>query len=220
MKQNLSDRRTAFTLIELLTVIAIIGILASILIPVVGKVRESAWNSTSVSNARQIALSGNLFETDSNHFPGGKTNGDWTRDLEPYLAPRVRFDEGGEDSIWFSPAMTNLFPNIHGGNLTSYGMNRWLYRRAGPGALASPVSADNIPDPSRKAMILESLMAPGGYFTAETAHYIYNAYRSAYRENERDLNIAFVDGHVERWEIADVLAEGDESEFWGVVRYE
>jgi prepilin-type N-terminal cleavage/methylation domain-containing protein/prepilin-type processing-associated H-X9-DG protein len=44
----------AFTLIELLTVIAIIGILAAILIPVVGRVREAAKTSKCISNLRQI----------------------------------------------------------------------------------------------------------------------------------------------------------------------
>jgi prepilin-type N-terminal cleavage/methylation domain-containing protein/prepilin-type processing-associated H-X9-DG protein len=46
--------RSAFTLIELLTVIAIIGILAAILIPTVGKVRNTAQSSRCVSNLRQI----------------------------------------------------------------------------------------------------------------------------------------------------------------------
>lgn len=48
---------TAFTLIELLTVIAIIGILAAILIPVVGAVRENARGAQCASNVRQM-LSG------------------------------------------------------------------------------------------------------------------------------------------------------------------
>lgn len=46
----------AFTLIELLTVIAIIGILASILIPTVAKVRDSARQSVCSSNVRQLSL--------------------------------------------------------------------------------------------------------------------------------------------------------------------
>ncbi|MDR1283155.1 MAG: DUF1559 domain-containing protein [Opitutaceae bacterium] len=49
-------RACAFTLIELLTVIAIIGILAAIVIPTAGKVRESAKRAACVSNLRQIVL--------------------------------------------------------------------------------------------------------------------------------------------------------------------
>lgn len=47
---------SAFTLIELLTVIAIIGILAAIVIPTVGKVRMSARTVQCISNLRQIGI--------------------------------------------------------------------------------------------------------------------------------------------------------------------
>ena len=59
---------SAFTLIELLTVIAIIGILAGILIPAVGAVRQKASQAKSSSNMRQIALAYNNFSTS-----GGRT---------------------------------------------------------------------------------------------------------------------------------------------------
>ncbi|MDF3056385.1 MAG: N-terminal cleavage protein [Rariglobus sp.] len=45
-----------FTLTELLTVIAIIGVLAAILIPTVGKVRRASQNSACASNLRQIGV--------------------------------------------------------------------------------------------------------------------------------------------------------------------
>lgn len=46
----------AFTLVELLTVIAKIGILAALLIPTVGSVLGSATRTQAASNIRQIAL--------------------------------------------------------------------------------------------------------------------------------------------------------------------
>ncbi len=58
-------RRNAFTLIELLTVIAIIGILAAILIPVVSAVRESARSSVCQSNLRQWHTAMLLYAADN-----------------------------------------------------------------------------------------------------------------------------------------------------------
>ena len=55
----------AFTLIELLTVIAIIGILAAILIPTVAKVRNTAQAARCVSNLRQIGQHITLYAGDN-----------------------------------------------------------------------------------------------------------------------------------------------------------
>lgn len=58
------NRGGAFTLIELLTVIAIIGILAAILIPVVGAVRDKARVSVCLSNLRQLGGAVHLYALD------------------------------------------------------------------------------------------------------------------------------------------------------------
>lgn len=66
----------AFTLIELLTVIAIIGLLAAILIPVVGRVRESARVTQCGANVRQIGLAFTLYAQDNRgYYPANANSG-------------------------------------------------------------------------------------------------------------------------------------------------
>ncbi|WP_221773411.1 type II secretion system protein [Ruficoccus amylovorans] len=72
-----SRRRTspAFTLIELLTVIAVIGILAAILIPVVGGARRSAMAAKSRYEFTQLANACQSFKADYGWWPmEGSTN--------------------------------------------------------------------------------------------------------------------------------------------------
>ena len=54
----------AFTLVEILVVVAIIGILAAILFPVFGRARENARRISCLSNARQIGFGVFLYKED------------------------------------------------------------------------------------------------------------------------------------------------------------
>lgn len=72
----------AFTLIELLTVIAIIAILASILIPSVAQVRESARRSKCLSNLRQVAQATVIYATENN---GRLPAANWGNDAPGWL---------------------------------------------------------------------------------------------------------------------------------------
>lgn len=69
MKPITSTSRRAFTLIELLTVIAIIGILAAIIIPVTGAVRKSAKKAQTKSQFSQWTQSMLGYKNEYGFFP-------------------------------------------------------------------------------------------------------------------------------------------------------
>ncbi len=102
----------AFTLVELLVVITIIGLLAGLLIPAVNAARESARRAQCINNQRNLALAMLAHETNDGCLPGSlnqlgryKTiNGtdttapdearvfSWVISLMPYIEEGTRYD--------------------------------------------------------------------------------------------------------------------------------
>jgi prepilin-type N-terminal cleavage/methylation domain-containing protein len=99
-------RVRGFTVVELLVVIAVVGVVLSIVVPVLVRARGAAQTAVSMSNARQIAA-GIVSETASN---GGKLPENRTLVTSTeYVTWRHRLSEGGlvggagKDSVWVSP---------------------------------------------------------------------------------------------------------------------
>jgi prepilin-type N-terminal cleavage/methylation domain-containing protein len=128
----------AFTLIELLTVIAIIGILAAILIPVVGSVRQKARATQCISNLRQIGTAAILYAnenrnllplmrvspTPADHPFFGHPDADktWHQKIAPYMA----MSQGQTRSRFSCPsAEPQPSENLALGE-TTYRINRFL----------------------------------------------------------------------------------------------
>ncbi len=121
----------AFTLIELLTVIAIIGILAAIIIPVVGKVRMTARKGKAISDLRGVGIGILAYanERKDQRVPGpgslaiepsyGRPNPGTKKvllpvGLAPYMGYRDPQSLGSTERAAFPalvcPGMTSLFP--------------------------------------------------------------------------------------------------------------
>lgn len=91
--------RSAFTLIEMLVVIAIIGILASMLLPSLGRAKEQGKVINCVNNLRQIGMALSMYQNDFG---------------DRYPTDSVL---GGHDG---APALTNLIPPATDRPLYSY----------------------------------------------------------------------------------------------------
>lgn len=104
-----APRRSAFTLVELLAVVAIVGVLAAILIPVLAACRAQAGRTSELSAARQLMVGYHLYAGDHRgrllpfqetgatgavNERGGAVSGiagtRWPHRLRPYLGDRFR----------------------------------------------------------------------------------------------------------------------------------
>jgi len=69
MKDKNARRLRAFTLVELLVVISIIGVLVGLLLPAVQAAREASRRSQCLNNLRQVGLGCQNFQSASRAFP-------------------------------------------------------------------------------------------------------------------------------------------------------
>lgn len=101
-------KRAAFTLIELLVVIAIIAILSAILLPALGRARESARRSVCMSNIRQWHVGLEIFAGDHKRFyPGIVLHGQGATGCAEY----VKYNGGNPPMRdWMVPYGTEM-PN-------------------------------------------------------------------------------------------------------------
>jgi prepilin-type N-terminal cleavage/methylation domain-containing protein len=92
----------AFTLVERLVVIAIIGVLVALLLPAIQAAREAARRSQCSNNLKQIGLAVLNYESAVGRLPAGSTTdvaniggpyySTWTVDILPYLEQQTLYD--------------------------------------------------------------------------------------------------------------------------------
>lgn len=91
--------KRAFTLIEILVVLAIVATLAALLLPVFGRVRENGKTATCQSNLHQLYLALSQYVADSDsHFPNRRQ---WKESLLPYTK---------NEGVFFCPNVSRPLP--------------------------------------------------------------------------------------------------------------
>jgi prepilin-type N-terminal cleavage/methylation domain-containing protein len=188
-----SIRRRAFTLIEILAVVTILAILAAVMFPVFGRVRENGRRTVCASNAKQFALA--LLQYGQDH--------------DESLVP-IHYDSDG-DVEWTS--MLNSYvknpqifrcPSDTKSKDISYGLNQLVFLDLEEHPNAQPVKLSQFQSPSQTIMLGETgttddlstlkpdtskLLAP-----SETLNDAEDARPCARHFDE--VTLAFVDGHV------------------------
>lgn len=205
----------AFTLIELLTVIAIIGILAAIIIPVTGSVREQGRVTQCRSNLRQIVMSMELYAQNSRGFYPAIGNTSEGFSIHDKLMSGGFLDKNPK--LFICPSKEISIP-LSDWPLSYYGINRSLCPDGGTSSKIRRRQSD-IENPSRVAIFVDAPSSANQKLSIANwgvGRDISDAEGVGLHKKRSWLLFAFADGHIAYMNKMDVNRnKPGADEFWG-----
>jgi len=201
-------KRSAFTLVELLVCVAVTLLLAALLIPVAGSLRNRSRETACASNLHGLAMAGHLFAADwGGFFPTSRlANGD--QFTEPGLREYLGNDKFSK--LFTCPVLARLHSIPEGGQTYTVSL-------AATNNIASwgdtPLRRLNrVEAPSKMAWIMDGAwLASSNWFSSAVLPSDRGRFEFPHRGCQ---NVVFVDGHVERISPRDERWNDETSTFW------
>lgn len=219
--------RAAFTLVELLTVVAIIAILAGILIPVVGQVRQKAQQADSTSRLRSLGSAALLYASEH--------DGSWPRSTHAYsreepqwwlaLAPYL----GSDVSLASDPRVQDLLNGVlrdpldveetaaGQSNRFSYGFNVHLQLGELDDYVGKPQrwqKVYSVPFPASTVMFASNRLETSDHFMAHDWATTADAEHDLDPRLDDRASFVYCDGHVEWLAAAETFNPGNGVNHW------
>ena len=215
MKHTSAPRR-AFTLIEILVVIAIIGILSALLFPVLSSARERGRQTACLSNLNQLGLAFAQYAQDSRgkyplagNYQAWANGAHWVSGVKDENLAALAPD--ASDDFPYIDMPTPRKANVQAGALFPYVKNTSVYvcpsNRDGQkkglsysmNCAVSGLSTSRINTPSDIVLLIDEEYATDGYFWALNTKVVTGLGVSTDRltkEHNGGGNLLFADGHV------------------------
>lgn len=214
----------AFTLVELLVVLGIIGVLVGLLLPAVRGARDQAASIKCQSNLRQLYLAQTYYADANNgrfatpHPPSASSAfPSWIETLRPF----VQKLEGWRSPVQDCPVDSFERP----AHLLSYGVNshvfleNWQARRDRKADHSRIILMGDRPGSGQDFLVTEDkYFVSFNWATGQPAWYHSEAHdaRGTYRHtNSTTANFVMLDGHVESFKAGDLLRDSGHW-YWGV----
>jgi len=223
-----SLRLHAFTLLELLLVIALIAVLAGLLLPALGRAKERARAVTCSNNIRQLTVAWSLYADDHDGWFVNNHGIDetlarrqnWVNNVQDWLSNEGNTNTAAITTGKLAPYVGLRFelfkcpsdraPADNGPRLRSVSMNSLV---GNPGELTNRFNprmvqffkAPDVPSPSNVYVLLDEHpdTLNDGFFMNRWEELRWGNLPGSYHDGA--ANLSFVDGHVEshKWVLAD-----------------